>query len=307
MRLLIGPHLGAPDADELKHAEALLARSFSRPGLAMDSPYLGWLLAERRDALPPIRVVASRDKLALVGWALGSPVCVDIDGRPADGHLVSCVAVDPSTQGTGIGRALYAALLDGLNQAESELVITFAVSGSVGERLLRTAYSKGGWHETSLGSLDAWGVLGRSIRQPLDREPPALEVPPARIIRPRETTGWIHHLSADPRVRISLGDGASAVRAHNWTDGPVTPYILVEYLPPVGDAHLLAELLDRAYGTHSGHSDRLVITNLPEWGIRAARAVGLRRMPASPYSAWCFTSPAHQTLPAPTQTTFPVT
>lgn len=273
----------------------------------MDSPYLGWLLAERRGALPPIRVVARRDESSLLGWALGSPVCVDIDGHPADGHLVSCVAVDPLAHGTGVGRALYAALLDGLNQAGSQLVITFAVSGSVGERLLRKAYASGGWRETALGSLDAWGIVGRRIRIPQRQEQPAPMESPAGVVRPRDSTEWAHHLGADPRRRAFVGGGASAVRAHNWTDGPSTPYVLLEYLPSAGDAGLLAEILERAYSLCGEHSDRLVITNLPDWGIQAAAEVGLRRMPAPPYTAWCFISPAHDNLPAPVRTLFPVT
>jgi GNAT superfamily N-acetyltransferase len=307
MSLSIGAHVGTPDIAELSRAETLLARSFSRSGLAMESAYLGWLLAERRDALPPLWVTATQDEVGLAGWALGSPVGGEIEGHKLDGHLVSCVAVDPSAQGAGVGSALYRVLLEGLKRVESEFVITFAVSGSIGERLLRSAYANAGWTESSLGTLESWGMLGRRIRSPLEKGCRGAHDDQADLLHPRNTTDWHRHLRTDPRGRALIGGGASAVRAHNWTDGPGSRYILVEYLPPVGDAHLLAELLGCAFRVHAEHSDRLIIPNLPEWGIQAASSIGLRRVPATPYAAYYFSPPGNRTWPVPTWTTFAVT
>jgi ribosomal-protein-alanine N-acetyltransferase len=87
--------------EDLRALAALDGRAFE--GLVGDDPYSYGALRQFFDLFPDLLVVAERDGL-LVGYALGA--------MGSERGWILGVAVEPSAQGTGIGRALTEALLE---------------------------------------------------------------------------------------------------------------------------------------------------------------------------------------------------
>ena len=146
-------------ADFADEASAVLAAAWKPPALHYSSDYLRWQFTFPGPWPAPASAAFEGSKLA--GFAACTHRRVRYQARTIDAMVVSFVAVQPDRRNRGVAAGLYATLLGALAGRGAPL-LTFAPSGSAGQRAMEGSYAKAGFALHSLGSLAVYGCFAPS-------------------------------------------------------------------------------------------------------------------------------------------------
>lgn len=129
-------------ADWSQQASRVLREAWAPPSIDYSESYLAWQFAFPGGLDAPAALAREADEVVAFAGATSRRLrCAE---RYVDAVIVSFVAVRPAWRGSGLGGRLYAALLGKLQQLGIP-VITFALQGSAGERLLLKEYPRAGF------------------------------------------------------------------------------------------------------------------------------------------------------------------
>jgi GNAT superfamily N-acetyltransferase len=144
-------------------AASLLRFAWPKPALHYSREYLHWQLA-----FPgpwPAPAVAAFHGSRTVGFAGATHRRVRIGVAAMEAIVVSFVAVDPQFRKEGIGAGLYQRLLRMLSEGGAP-ILTYAQSGSGGERAIERAYPEAGFSLQAVGAYPIYGCLARPDAPP---------------------------------------------------------------------------------------------------------------------------------------------
>ncbi|MBV9611976.1 MAG: GNAT family N-acetyltransferase [Acidobacteriaceae bacterium] len=154
-------------AEQSHAASELLNQAWSPPAIHYTPTYLEW---QRTFPAPwPLPAVAAFDGHTLVGFAGTTARRVHHGNETCCTIIVSFVAVKPDRQKLGIASALYDTLLAALCDLRAP-VITFAVPGSSGERVLQQAYVRAGFAIRPFGDYPSYMAMPAALAEPGDWE-----------------------------------------------------------------------------------------------------------------------------------------
>lgn len=202
-------------------AGRILEESWPAPHVRYSPQYLRWQFGFP-GPLPPL-AVAAFEGAEPVGFAGATPRRARFRAHSAPLYIVSFVSVRPAWRRRGIAAALYAELLRPVREGEAA-VVTFAESGSAGQRRLVAAYEAAAFHVRPLGEYAVHGYLpppnapaphNVEWTEQIGRLLPLIRAADdTRMIRHDPDDTVISHLSADPRFRrvvlVQRPGGASA-------------------------------------------------------------------------------------------------
>ena len=130
-------------------ASAILGEAWLPPALKYTPEYLRWQLSFPSGI--PTPVAAAYDGSRPVGFAAATARRFETCGCGLDAAVVSFVAVRPAWRGRGVAAGLYSVLLKALHESDVP-VVTFAITGSSGERAIARAYPEAGFAIQPLGN-----------------------------------------------------------------------------------------------------------------------------------------------------------
>jgi GNAT superfamily N-acetyltransferase len=137
-------------------ASALLNEVWRPPALAYSPEYLQWQLSFPSEN-PAVSVMAF-DGATPVGFAGATPRRMRHGAEHLDAYVVSFVCVREAMQGRGIAANLYEVLLGELAK-RGATVVTFALTGSAGDRVLRKAYPAAGFEVRPLAMCPVYASM----------------------------------------------------------------------------------------------------------------------------------------------------
>ena len=204
-------------------ASRILEESWPTPHVRYSPQYLRWQFGFP-GPLPPLAVAAFEDAEP-VGFAGATPRRARFRGHSAPLYIVSFVSVRPAWRRSGIAAALYAELLRSVRGTQAP-VVTFAETGSAGQRQLLRSYDAAAFHVRPLGECPVYGYLPppnaharRNVEwtEQIDQLLPLIRAADdTHMIRHDPDDTVISHLSADPRFRrvvLARGPGGASAGA----------------------------------------------------------------------------------------------
>jgi GNAT superfamily N-acetyltransferase len=288
-----------------------LLREAGLPPRARYTPeYLRWQLTFPGPA-PPL-AAAVRGGAGLAGFAAVTPRAVRFRGERSHVYVLSFVVVDPAWRGRGVAARLYAVLLDAVRQAGLP-VVTFAVAGSPGHRMLLRAYEAGGFVLRPLGSYavhgltpgprpeaSPWRVTAAADLTPLPRAAEACADPGVLWSAPEAEE--LSHYARDPRGRglvVARGRGGAPTGAALAVgpEGDPAAVVVDTLFASRPDPALVRDLCGAASGCFPGRH-AVLASNVRVVPPDVLRAAGLRRLPQGVEGYLCAADGSHPLLRA---------
>jgi len=277
-------------------ASQVLEESWPAPHVRYTPQYLRWQFTFP-GPLPSLGVAAFEGEEP-VAFGAATPRRARFRGHGAPVYIVSFVSVRPAWRGRGVAGAIYAELLRHIRQTDSA-VVTFAETGSAGQRRLLAAYDAAGFHVRALGEYPVYGFVvpadapasGSDVEctLQLDRLLPLIgAADDSATIRHDPDDAALRHYAADPRSRRAVllrsSDGAQAgamtVRPEMVLRGGIDVATVVEspYLPRPS-ADLVRDLFISAAREVESRATPAIVTapNLAGIEPEVLRSAGLRR------------------------------
>ena len=298
-------------------ASRVLEESWPAPHVRYSPEYLRWQFSFP-GTVPSLGVAAFEGEEP-VAFGGATPRRARFRGRIAAVYIVSFVSVRPAWRRRGIAAMIYAELLHHIRKTDSA-VVTFAETGSAGQRRLLAAYDAAAFHVRALGEYPMYGFVvppdapppagELEFTLPLDRLLPLIDAADdSGTIRHDPDDAAMRHYSADPRSRRTIllrtSDGAQAgamtVRPQIVVRGGTDVATVVEspYLSRPS-AELVRNLFITVAREAGPRATPPVVTAPNLAGIEPAllRSAGLRRT-RSVFSGYaCAPAPSHPFLQA---------